>query len=247
MLALTPRECKRPPGTTPRRPIRHGPACESPDVNSPTRRRDAARYSLALMSAGAGVIHLALGPEHMREWVVLGSGFFASGVLQLAWGAALMKTESRRILALGALGSALFVGVWLVSRTTGMPFGPAALQPEGVGVADVLCVVLESLVALGALVLLRRPSAGHAPAGRVAVRGVLAGMLLSVLATTGIAIATPAHDHGSGMPCPSSPVATGVDANHNKVDDGVEAYFGCLLRHEHDNHTGHTGCVAAKL
>ncbi len=206
------------------------------------------RYSLALMSVGAGVIHLALGPEHMREWVVLGSGFLASGVLQLVWGAALVKTESRRVLALGALGSALFVGVWLVSRTTGMPLGPGAFTPEGLGVADVLCVVLESLVALGAVILLRRPSAGHAPAGRVAVRSVLSGVFLSVLATTGVALAAPAHDHGGGSsgtaPCPTSPVATGVDANHNKADDGVEAYFGCLLRHEHDHHTGY---VAPKL
>lgn len=195
------------------------------------------------MSAGAGVIHLALGPEHMREWVVLGSGFLASGVLQLTWGAALVRSESRRVLALGALGSALFVGIWVVSRTSGMPFGPEALQPEAVGVADLLCVVLESLVVFGAVVLLRRPAAGHAPAGRVTLLGVLSAVFLSVFATTGIALAAPAHEHGSrgSAPCPSSPVATGVDANHNKADDGVEAYFGCVLRHEHDAHTGHTG------
>lgn len=201
------------------------------------------------MSVGAGAIHLALGPEHLREWVVLGSGFLASGVLQLMWGAALVRSESRPVLALGALGSTLFVGVWVVSRTLGMPFGPAALRPEAVGVADALCVVLESLVALGAVVLLRRPSAGLAPAGRITLVGVLSGVFLSVFATTGIALAAPAHDHRSGgsAPCPSSPVATGVDANHNGADDGVEAYFGCQLRHEHDAHTGHTGYVAPKI
>src|SRR4051812_10496380 len=38
--------------------------------------RDAARLALALASAGAGAIHLALGPAHMAEWDVLGYGFY---------------------------------------------------------------------------------------------------------------------------------------------------------------------------
>ncbi|MGZ6827748.1 MAG: hypothetical protein ACXVGH_13240 [Mycobacteriales bacterium] len=209
----------------------------------PRPRRRAAVQAVALTSLGAGVIHLALGPEHLREWVVLGSGFFASGAMQLLWGAALLRRESRRVLLLGALGSLAFIAVWAVSRTSGLPVGPEAYEPEAVGTADLLCIGLEAVAAAGALLLLRRPDAGAAPAGRFATRGIVAAVGLAVLATTGVAVASPEpHDHGA--PCPTAAVRTGVDANHNGADDGVEAYFACQLLHEHDHHTGY---VAPKL
>ncbi|MCU1595032.1 MAG: hypothetical protein JWO12_2424 [Frankiales bacterium] len=204
-----------------------------------TTRRDAVRQALALSSVGAGAIHVALGPEHMSEWAVLGIGFYVSGFLQLAWGARLVMTESRRLMAFGVFQSVLYVGVWLMSRTTGLPLGPQQWQAESSGRADLICIALESVVALGALYLLRKPAAGHAPAGRLAVRGVLSAVALTVLATTGVAVAAPSHEH-SGRPCPLKAVLTGTDNNHNGADDGNEAYFGCLLRHEHDHHKGYS-------
>jgi hypothetical protein len=111
-------------------------------VTSSTTRRDTAQRALALASIGAGVIHLALGPEHMSEWVVLGTGFYVSGVLQVLFGLVLLRPVGRRTLTAGALGSLAFIGVWLVSRTTGLPVGPEAFEPEGYGVADAICVGL---------------------------------------------------------------------------------------------------------
>jgi hypothetical protein len=207
-------------------------------VSLPPTRRDTVRRSLGLASVGAGAIHLALGPEHLGGWVVLGTGLLVSGVLQVLWGVALVRRESRRLLALGAVGSLLPIGVWLVTRTTGSPFGPQAWHVESVGRADLTCVALESVVALGALTLLRRPTGGLAPAGRVAVRGALSGVALAVLVTTGVAVAAPGHGHG-GAPCPSSPVYAGVDENGNGADDGVEDYFRCALREAHEGHTGY--------
>lgn len=125
-----------------------------------------------------------------------------------------------------------------MSRTTGLPLGPEQWQAESTGRADLICIALEAVVGLGALYLLRRPTAGRAPAGRLAVRGVLSAVALTVLATTGVAVAAPSHLHQGG-PCPLKPVLTGADTNHNGADDGNEAYFGCLLRHEHDNHKGY--------
>ena len=209
-----------------------------------TTRRDSARQVLGLSSIGAGAIHLALGPAHMAEWSVLGYGFFASGVLQLLLGAALLRSESRRLLVAGALGSLAFVGVWAVSRTTGLPVGPEAGLAETTGLADQLCVGLETVVALGALVLLRRPSAGRAPAGRRSARLALGLAALSVTATTGVAVAAPAHEHAVPKDCPTSIVTWGVDANANKVDDGVERFFACELKRVHE---GHSGYEAPKL
>jgi hypothetical protein len=196
-------------------------------------RRDAARQALALASVGAGAIHLALGPEHMSEWALLGTGFYLSGVFQLAWGAWAAVTESRRLLAVGAAGSLLFLGAWLVSRTSGLPFGPEAWQPEAVGRADLLCVALEAVVAVGALTLLRRPTAGLAPAGRVAVRGLLSAVALAVLATTGVAVAAPTQAHGGNSSCAASTVAGHqTQAQHDAAHD-LAALLSCQQHGEH--------------
>ena len=228
MLALSPRECKRPhPG---------GRGVRTPVV---TTRRETARQALGLASVGAGVIHLALGPEHMAHWEPLGLGFYATGVLQLLLGASLLHRESRLVLRVAALSSLLFLGVWLLSRTAGLPLGPEAWQAESTGRADLLCASLETVVALGALTLLRRPAAGLVPAGPVALRSALGGASLLVLATTGAAVAAPGHSHGVPEDCPTSIVTWGVDANHNKVDDGVERYFACELKRAHEGHVGY--------
>jgi hypothetical protein len=198
------------------------------------------RLVLALASAGAGAIHVLLGPEHLTQWAPLGTGFYVSGALQVLWALWLVRRESRGALALGALGSLLFIGVWLVSRTTGLPVGPEAWQAERIARADVLCVALEVVVAAGSLVLLRRPAAGRVPARRATARLAVALAAVAALASTGVAAAAPQHAHGAGGgPCPSAPVASGVDKDHDGADDGVQDYFGCLLRHEHDDHPGY--------
>lgn len=204
-----------------------------------TTRRDTARQALGLAAVGAGVIHLAFGPEHMSHWAPLGVGFYASGALQVLWGALLLRRESRLLLRVGALGSALFLGVWLLSRTTGLPAGPEAWTAEALGRADLLCALLETAVATGALTLLRRPGAGLEPAGPLALRSALGGASLLVLATTGAAVAAPGHSHEIPKDCPTSIVTWGVDANDNKVDDGVERFFACELKRAHEGHVGY--------
>lgn len=79
-------------------------------MTSTATRRDAARQTVGLASVGAGVIHLALGPDHMAEWTVLGYGFFVSGAVPLLLGARLLRTESRRLLALATVISLTLIG-----------------------------------------------------------------------------------------------------------------------------------------
>ena len=71
---------------------------------------------------------------------------------------------------------------------------------------------------------------------------MLSSVAVAVFASTGVAVAAPGHGHGAA--CPTAAVASGVDANHNGADDGVEDYFRCVLIHEHDDHKGY---VPAKL
>src|SRR3954447_3472374 len=166
-------------------------------VMSPAARttdRAAVRLLLGAAAAGAGVIHLAFTPEHLHEYLPLGLGFLAAGVLQLAWAAAVVLRESRRLLLLGGVFSLAFVAVSLMSRTTGLPLGPEAFEPEPLGAADLLCCALEVPVGIAALVLARRPrllSRGlHvAMAAAVGVAVVLVG------SATAYAASAPSHEH----------------------------------------------------
>jgi hypothetical protein len=203
--------------------------------SAPLSTRYAARLVLAAAAVGAGVIHLAFAPEHLREYLPLGAGFVAAGLFQIGWGAALAVQESARLLLLGGLLSVGFIAVYLVTRTLGLPVGPDAFHPESVGVADVLCCALEVPVAFGALLLARRPGAMRSALGPQ-LFGVLAGGLLLVVSVTAVALAAPAHQHGAeASGCAPAPVLTGV-RDARGVDTGVTTYFFCKLHHEHDGH-----------
>ena len=203
--------------------------------------RHASRLVVTSSALGAGVIHLAFAPAHLREYVPLGLGFLAAGLFQVLWGVAVAVRDSARLLALGGVLSVSFVVVYLITRTTGLPLGPDAFRPEPAGVADVLCSALELLVGFGALLLARRTGALRSPLGR-RLAGVFAGTLVLVGSATALALAAPAHAHGGGpvttSPCPGAPVLTGI-VDGRGVDTGVTTFFSCRLRHEHDGPGGH--------
>ncbi len=159
-----------------------------------TTDRAALRLLLGAAAGGAGVIHLAFAPEHLREWLPLGVGFVVAGVLQLGWALAIVTRESRRLLWLGGVFSLAFVAVYVMSRTTGLPLGPEAFEPEGIGAADLVCCALEVPVGIAALVLARRP------------RMMMRGLRLRLAAAVGVAFVlvgsatayaatTPGHEH----------------------------------------------------
>jgi hypothetical protein len=214
-------------------------------ASAPVRLRDAARLLVAAAATGAGAVHIAFAPAHIQEWLPLGVGFLLAGVVQVLWGVHISRNESSRALLFGAAFSALFVGVYVMSRTTGLPLGPEAFEPEGLGAADILCCTLEVLVIPVALLLRGRPRWLLAPLG-LRFATVFAGSLLLVGGATTYAVASPAAEHTHVHPspaatasaCPSSPVLTGVK-DARGVDTGVTAFFSCKLLHEHDGHAGH--------
>jgi hypothetical protein len=68
--------------------------------------------------------------------------------------------------AVGALGNGAVAAVWIASRTTGLPIGPDAGEPEPLGVKDVLatadelvCAAIVALLLAGAAVRWLIPSA----------------------------------------------------------------------------------------
>jgi hypothetical protein len=144
---------------------------------------------VALCSAGAAAIHFAVANEHFDEWWLFGVFFVGSGIAQLVWAVLALVRPVSWILLAGALGNAAIVALWVVTRTSGLPFGPEPGAAEAVGVADVAASVLEGLIVLGSLAVLAEPTR-HTARRRAAAAIVVVGP--AVVGVTTAALVSPA-------------------------------------------------------
>lgn len=154
----------------------------SPYAAEPAAGRTVAAAPLAIpaLLAGAGVIHLSVLPEHLSEWWLYAVFFAASGLAQVSLaGWYLLGGPGRRVSLGVAVATLGIVAMWLVTRTSGLPFGPDAGSPEAWGVADVVCSGLEVITAALLLVPLRR---------RPAMRGLAGGTVVATVALTAWAV-----------------------------------------------------------
>jgi len=116
---------------------------------------EALRFAVAVASAGAATIHFAVIDQHFAEYWLFGVFFVAAALAQLGWVIAVASNPTRTVYLVGALGNALIAVTWVISRTTGLPFGPGAGEPEPVGIADVVSTALELAVVTGSVLLLK--------------------------------------------------------------------------------------------
>jgi len=92
---------------------------------------------------------------HFREYWLFGLFFAIVTPLQVLWaGLAFQNPANTRLLKIGAILNLGIVGIWVVSRTVGLPFGPEALQAEGIGVKDLVASWDEILIGILVLVAL---------------------------------------------------------------------------------------------
>jgi hypothetical protein len=154
----------------------------------------ALRYLIAGLSAGVGVIHLAMVPSHMGGWAAEGIAFAVVGWLQLAMALLVVVRPSRLLLAAGAAANVAFVAAWLVTRTSGPPFGPRSGIAEDASSVDVTTVALEMGLVLLAVLALLRPAAGLL-SGTFARRGGLVGATAAVVLASVVIASPSARDH----------------------------------------------------
>src|SRR4051794_29056194 len=142
------------------------------------------RIAAASLSAVAGVVHFAHAPHHWSTGVVYGLFFLLAGWFQVVWAGLLMARPSRRLLIAGVVFNALMVGVWMFSRTTGLPFvdGSAA---ESIGYPDVLSTLLEGAVLLLSATLLLRPELEEQPIGSFRAAAGVSSVVAIVALTAG--------------------------------------------------------------
>ena len=106
----------------------------------------------AVCSIAAGVIHVSAAGDHTNLPVML-AGFVGVAVLQIGLGALLLwRRPSRLVLAAAVSLMLASVGIWLLSRTSGLPLLRDGHMEE-VGFKDAICVLFE-LAAIPGLLLL---------------------------------------------------------------------------------------------
>lgn len=115
-------------------------------------------------SVGAGMIHLALGPEHLEELGALGWGFYLAAALQAGWAVAVVALLGRsggasrfRWPAIAGIAiNVAILGAWAISRTAGLPAGETPWLPEPIGRTDTIAAALEVAI-VAAILVQRRP------------------------------------------------------------------------------------------
>jgi hypothetical protein len=145
----------------------------------------------AALSLGAGGIHFASVSAHLDENLIEGILFLAVGWLQLVWAMACLIRPGQLWRIVGAAGNGLVVGVWMFSRTIGLPIGEQPWTPQPIAMADLFAtsfeIVLISLLVAGLVPRLAQRLYGSRlqlekavvlGVFSVAAVGVLAGMAL---------------------------------------------------------------------
>lgn len=105
---------------------------------------------VAAGGAAGGAIHLAVAPSHWTQAAVYGAFFVVAGTTQVAWAGLLLVRSSRALLGLNAAANLGLLLLWLQTRTSGVPLGPAAGVREPVGAVDLACALVELLTVVAA-------------------------------------------------------------------------------------------------
>jgi hypothetical protein len=163
--------------------------------------------ALALLSVGAGMLHLTAAGDH-RDHLHILAFFIAIGTFQLAWAARLAWRPSNRVLAAGLGVNAAVIAVWILSRTHGIPLIPEVGEREALGLKDAATSGLEVVLVAGAAMLVAMPAAAFA----ATLRRAHAERLVGAVGFGVLALAIP------GMLAPHGHEHTGDDHAH-----GVES------------------------
>lgn len=134
------------------------------------------RFLVSLLLIGAGTIHFIETPSHFAEDPLYGWFFVAAGAAQTIAAVVVATRPSTTLLIIVAAGSLGIIGVWVMTRTIGIPIGAEAGAIEAVGRPDLVAGSLElATAALAGWLVLRHPSLGIGRAFFALIALVVAG------------------------------------------------------------------------
>jgi len=201
-------------------------------------------WVLVAFSLGAGVIHFAVSGGHFDVGWAHGTFFAVVAWLQISWAVALMVRPARPLLAVAAIGNAVVIATWAMSRIWGVPVGPDAWTPEPVSLADGLATGFEVGIVVISLAVLARPALAQQsirPSLGIAGIGV-SGLAVAVVSTVALAPAFASDHHGDGGE-ETAAHGHGETAVADAADHEHEAAEGAAGAGE--NVEGHTNAVIA--
>lgn len=135
----------------------------APRISSESAPTPAVSLPLVLVAGTASAgIHAAVAPAHLLEEPLFGVFFLLVAGTQLGWVAALASRPSDSLLRAGIALNIALIGLWLVTRTVGLPFGLLP-EPHPVGGWDVTCVLWQIVAVLSCRRLLRDSAALRIP------------------------------------------------------------------------------------
>jgi len=115
----------------------------------------------------SGSAHGLVTHQHFQEWWGYGIFFLIAAVCLIGFGLALITDaidprytpgdvhRLRRLMYIaGAIGNISILGLYVLTRTVGIPLGPAAGSVEPVGAIDLIAKTTETLAVAGLVVLL---------------------------------------------------------------------------------------------
>jgi hypothetical protein len=183
---------------------------------------------IALASIAAGAINIAAAATIGRGSVQNIAFFGVVGVAQLVWGVVTLARAPRWWLALGALGNAVVVATWVVSRTVGLPFGKYEGIVLPVRFPDSLAQIFAAVTVIGAVALAVRGSGPARSAARVRSFALAAAVMIGALGLAGVLSQTNAFASngggGGGQNGPTAPYGGGSQGGGSQGGSGYGGY-----------------------
>lgn len=139
---------------------------------------------LATLSLGVGLIHAAVVGDHFAESTFSGLFFVIVAVFQLSWAVMFARRPQVTLASLGLVVNGLVVGVWLVTRTVGLPFGEHPGIPEPMATVDLLATLFEVLIVAGTAALVLPAFRGLAKRSRFLVASADLAVVMALIAIT---------------------------------------------------------------
>jgi hypothetical protein len=155
------------------------PAARTARATRTWLRADRGLLVVAALSMGAALVHLWVMPTDWAVWWGYGVFFLLTGVGQAHYAPVLLRWPKPGVVWFGIAGNLGIVGMYLLSRTNGVPVGPHAGAADPVGIGDFLTTAGE-FVLVGMLVAALGPVARR----RFMTLAALAGVGLWVLRLT---------------------------------------------------------------
>jgi len=208
--------------------------------------RAPARGILAVLAAAAATIHLVMVPAHAGAWLPEGLAFALAGWFALGFAVAVVVRPTKTWLQVGLAVNLIFIAAWVLTRTLGLPFGPAAGVKETATLVDLTCVGFEAALVLACAVFLVKPRLGeNLESGALVMASIIP---LGILTLTTAVVASPSarnHTHTDVTTTAAGASTTAGEHDMTGMDHAASTGNAVPAGMATDDPTQHTHTAAA--